>query len=1122
MDITSRRAGLTDEKRALLQKRLRGESGAFRQRETVTRCAGEGPEYPASFAQERMWFLTQFTPDSPMYNVPVAVLVDADVDIPTLERTLTEIVRRHEGLRTTFHMVDGELRQRVHEPFPVEVEVTDMRHRVGPDFAHDVDRLVAELGARVFDLAQLPLFRVTLIRVSDDDYALLISMQHIVIDGWAYPLVLRELWEFYGAYLHGKEPALPEPTLRYADFSAWQRKFLTGDTLRAQVDYWREKLADAPTLDLPTDFPRPPVFTHRGHFHRYRVRGETVERLRAICRQESVTLNMVLAAGFNALLNKYSGQDDLVVGTLMGNRSRAELEQIVGVFVNTAAIRADLSGDPSFREMVRASKRGVLEADTYQDLPFEKLVDMLGVQRDLSRHPVFQALFFHHVYVPGHRTSVPLGQAPVLLTRPIAPDHDASLIDTGVAKFDLMMATMERGDELAVVIEYCTDLFRPETIRRMGDHFARLLDRAGRDPDVRLSALSLLGEEERRQVVEEWNARSRRGFPFVSLPGRFERAAAAAPSSPAIRHRGRTVTYAELNALANRVARRLRAMGAGPESRVAVCLERTPEAAAAFLGVMKAGAAYVPLDPSYPPARLAAVLSDAAPAAVVTAADLSDRLPAGLPRLLVDAQAAEIGAEPPEDLGMEIDPSGLAYVLYTSGSTGTPKGVMVEHRGVSTLLAWLEELVPAAEREAVLGSTSFSFDVSVAELFGTLCAGGTLVLVENALEMLSLPSEERVTLGVMAPTAAAELLRQVALPPSLAALNLGGEALPGALADQLREAGVATVRNLYGPTEATVYATWSEPAEGDPRPPIGRPVADARSYVLDPALRPVPPGVPGELFLAGPGVARGYAGRPGMTAERFVPDPFAPEPGGRMYRTGDRARWRAEGELEFLGRLDGQIKLRGFRIELGDVESALAAHPGVAQAVAALREDVPGQERLVGYVVPAPGAEPAAAELRAWVRERLPEYMVPAAFVTLDAVPVGTTGKADRRALPAPDPEAPASVEYVAPRDEAEEALARIWAEVLRRERVGVHDNFFELGGDSIHSIQVVSRAASEAGLRLHPWQMFQHQTVAEQAAAAERITAGSVTAEEAAGDDFLGLDSDAMDSVLAQLGFDD
>ncbi|HEX6747475.1 MAG TPA: amino acid adenylation domain-containing protein [Longimicrobium sp.] len=1123
-DLLNRKAGLSDAKRALLEKRLRGQARSHRAREAVTRCAGEGPVFPLSFAQERMWFLAQMDPGSPMYSVPLAISIRADVDVPTLERALTSVVRRHETLRTVYRMVDGELRSIVLPPYPARVEVFDWRDRVAA--GEDVHALVAEEGARPIDISTGPLYRVTLLRVSEERYVMVTTVHHIATDGWSMPIINREIDYAYGRFVRGLELDLPEPELRYADYAVWQRRWLSGDTLQEQVDYWRNLLAGAPALELPTDRPRPAEQSHRGTFHRFNIPPDVTLPMRELCARETVTLNMVLMASFMALLHKLSGQDDIVVGTLLGNRSRAELEQILGYFVNTAALRMDVAGDPTFMDLVLRARTAVLEADAHQDLPFEKLVDELDLPRDLSRHPVFQVMFFHHVFVGVHRASAD-GMVTPLDPQPVYAENSVSLVDTGVSKFDMMLCTMEAGDGLMAMLEYNTDLWDAPSMQAFGARMLNLMRGAVARPHARLSELSILDEAERRAVLGDFNATDRE-LPYLPLARRFEQQAAATPGAPALTHEGTTLAYAELNARANRLARRLRALGAGPEVRVGVCLERTPELIAALLAVAKAGAAWVPLDPSYPPARIRALLADAGAPLVVTTSGRWEAIASdGLAPVLVDAHGDEISHEDSGDLGIGIDPASLAYVLFTSGSTGTPKGVEIPNGAVSNLLGWMREMVADEERAVVLGSTSTSFDVSVAEIFDTLCNGGRLVLVGNALDLVGLPGADEVRMGVMVPTAAAELLRAGALPPSLATLNLAGEALPDTLVDALYATGtVRTVRNIYGPTEATVYATAGVCAPGAPVT-IGRPVANTRTYVLDAALQPVPPGVFGELYLAGAQVARGYGGRPALTAERFVPDPFSGVPGARMYRTGDRVRWKevrecesakvrkwndagdasSRGEsalapshprtfaLEYHGRFDTQVKVRGHRIEPGEVEHALMHHPAVLEAAAAVRDG-----RLVAWTVAAPGAEAATgAELRAFLRERLPEYMVPAAFVAMDAFPTTTSGKMDRAALPEPAAEkapAAAASEGDAPANAVEEALARIWAQVLRRERVGVHENFFELGGDSILSIQVILRAAQE-GIRIVPRQIFAHATVAELAAVAG--TAPVVVAEQGA-----------------------
>ena len=1092
-DLLNRKAGLSDAKRALLEKRLKSQAPSSRKREVVTRIAGDGPEHPLSFAQERMWFLAQMDPGSPMYNVPVALSIRADVNVPVLERALTEVVRRHEALRTVYRMIGGELKSIVLPPYPARVETFDVRDRIRGD--EDVQRVVAEEGARPVDIATGPLYRMTLLRVSDERYVMVNTVHHIATDGWSMPIITNEADYFYGRFIRGLPADLPDPELRYADYAAWQRRWLSGETLQEQVDYWRNLLAGAPSLELPTDRPRAAQESHNGAIFRFVIPPEITLPMRELCARETVTLNMVLMAAFTALLGKYSGQTDLVIGTLLGNRSRAELEQILGYFVNTAALRFQVDDDPTFLDLVLRSRDAVLDADAHQDLPFEKLVDELKLPRDLSRHPVFQVMYFHHVFVGVHRASAE-GMMSGLDPRPVYAENAVSLVDTGVSKFDMMLCTMESGEGLMGMLEFSTDLWDAESIHHFSRRMLALMKDAVARPRARLSELSMLDDEDRRALASFNDTAA--DAPFEAVHRRFERQAAASPHAAAVSYEGQTLSYAELNARANRIARRLRALGAGAETAVGVCLERTPDLVASLLAVWKAGAAYVPLDPAYPPARIRSLLEDARAPLVVTTSEYAETIAAeGVRALRLDVDAAAIEAEDGGDLGIDVDPSTLAYVLFTSGSTGVPKGVEVEHGGVSNLLAWLADVVSPDERVAVLGSTSTSFDVSVAELWDTLCNGGRIVLARNALDLAGLPGGDEVRLGVMVPTAAAELLRLGALPSSLSTLNLAGEALPGSLVDALAATGtVRTIRNIYGPTEATVYATWTAVVpEQDPT--IGRPAPNTTCHVLDAAGRPVPPGVAGELYLGGAQVARGYLRRPGLTAERFVPDPFSSVAGARMYRTGDRVRWRANGELEYLGRFDTQVKVRGHRIELGEVEHTLLRHPAVHEAAAAVRDG-----RLVAWTVAAPGAEVATStELRAFVRERLPEFMVPAAVVAMPSLPVTNSGKVDRAALPDPAADAQADASAAAtlaaggePANEVEAALARIWAEVLRRERVGVHENFFEMGGDSILSIQVILRAA-QAGIRLLPRQMFAHATIAELAAVAD--TAPVVIAEQ-------------------------
>ncbi|HEU4452091.1 MAG TPA: amino acid adenylation domain-containing protein, partial [Longimicrobium sp.] len=951
-----------------------------------------------------------------------------------------------------------------------------------------------------FDLANGPLVRAALVRIAGGDAVLAFNVHHSVGDGWSWGIVLRDVSTAYEAVRRGESPDLPPADLQYADFAAWQREWLSGERLETQLDYWRRALEGAPALlELPTDRPRPSRPGHAGALHAFGLSAELTDRVRSLAAREGATPFMAMLAAFQALLARWAGQRDVVVGSPIAGRNHAEAEGIVGFFVNMLPLRADLSENPTFRELLAQVRRATLDAYAHQDLPFERTVEELRVERSMSHEPVFQVLFSLHNMPP---MELRLEGARVELLE----------VTKRAAKFDLTMELREEGGRVLGALEYDTELFDAATAERLAAHFAALLESVTADPDARPLDADLLAAHE-RETLARWS-RGDSIDPLAPLPIAFAAQAAKTPDAVAVRFRGAATTYAELDQRANRIARRLVALGAGAERKVGVLLDRTPDAIATLLGVMKAGAAYVPLDPAHPVGRIADIVAGAEPVAVVTTSDLADRLPSGIATLVLDRQGAEIDAESGDDLSIEIDPSSLAYVLFTSGSTGTPKGVMIEHRGVSTLLAAMDAAMPAEERASVLASTSFSFDVSVAEVFTTLCFGGTIVLVDNALELARVPADDEVRLGVMVPTAAAELLRTNALPPSLTALNLGGEALSAALVDALYATGtVRAVRNLYGPTEATVYAAWTTVRPGDPRPPIGRPTAGTRAYVLDEALRPAPVGVPGELHLGGAGVARGYAGRPAMTAERFVPDPFAETPGARMYRTGDRVRWKESAEvrecgsapdmaeaerthalthsrtgvLEYLGRLDTQVKLRGFRIELGEVESALLRHPAVGDAVAVVRDDAARGPRLVAYVVPRSMDEaPDAADLRSALRERLPDYMVPAAFVAMETLPQTTSGKVDRRALPEPADERGA--DFVAPATDTEIALAELWREALGVERVGADDSFFALGGHSLLAARLMTAAGARFGVELPLRALFEAPRLADLAARIDNL----------------------------------
>ncbi|HEV7590472.1 MAG TPA: amino acid adenylation domain-containing protein, partial [Longimicrobium sp.] len=1098
-DLSDRKSSLSEAKRALLAKRLKSEAHSAHVHETVTRCAGDGPAFPLSFAQERMWFVSQLDPDAAVYNIPVGMLIRADVHIPTLERAAAEVMRRHESLRTAYRAQDGQVVQVVEAEVRSPVEVIDVRDRIGPDFGAGVRRLVAEDGIRPFDLTQPPLMRISLLRVSDERYAQIVNVHHIATDGWSMPLICREIDELYSAYQAGLPSPYPEdPALRYVDYAVWQRRTLVGESLDKQVRFWRDHLAGAEQRELPTDRPRPPHPSYRGRTHRFNVPASVTAPLRELCARETVTLNMVLMAGFAAVLRRWAG-GDLVIGSLFGNRSRAELEQVCGYFVNTLPLRLDLSDDPPFIEAVRRARSIVLDADAYQDLPFEKLVELLGTERDPSRNPLFQVMYFHHVFVHTHHAGAG-GMTGSLDPQPIYAENAVSLVDTGTAMFDLDLATLESGEGLMAVMNYATDLFDDATAERVGRHFVALLESAGRAPGARVSDLVSLPEDERR-LVREWSGAGGAELPAEPLHRGFERQAALRPDAPAVVSATGSLPYAELDARASSVARALRAAGAGPERTVAVLLDPSADAVVALLGVLKSGAAYLPLDPSYPAERMRWLLDDARPVAIVTDAHRATLLPADAPQT-VRIDGLDLGAAEP---GAEVNTAAAAYVLYTSGSTGKPKGVVVPHGAASAHLAAAAEFYAMTVDDRMLAFAALTFDPSIEQLLGPLLAGASLVTrgpeLWSTAELAQRVREMGITI-VDLPTAYwTELTMD---PAPLAAVKgaarlvvVGGEAM---LPDPARRwdgaPGAARLLNGYGPTEGVVTSTafelpagWDDGGRG--RVPIGRALGGRTVHVLDDRLHPTGISVPGELCLGGEALARGYLGRPGETAARFVPDPFAEIPGARLYRTGDRVRWLSDGTLEFLGRADEQVKVRGFRVEPGEVEAALAAHPAVRIAAAGAREEG-GHRRLIAWVE-AEGVD--GAELRAYLAGRLPEHLVPAAVVVLPALPLTATGKVDRQALPAPELAALAGPEAgVMPRNRVEEVLARIWGELLGHAQIGVNDDFFEIGGDSIISIRVIARAAQE-GVRITPRQVFERHTIAELAEVAG--TAAAVEAEQ-------------------------
>ncbi|HEX2091511.1 MAG TPA: amino acid adenylation domain-containing protein [Longimicrobiaceae bacterium] len=1042
------------------------------------------PPPPLSFAQERLWFLDRLQPGSVAYHSPVVLRLYGALDERALERALGEIVRRHEALRTTFEE-RGEAPVQVIAPFggftlPVEMVAGMDRGECEAEARRRADQYVRA----PFDLTAGPLFRAALLRLGPEEHLLVLVLHHIVTDGWSTDVLFRELSALYGAYREGRESPLAELGVQYADYAAWQREQLRGELPARQLAYWRERLAGAPELlELPTDYPRPAARTDHGAGVAVSLPGELLEALRALGRGEGATLYMVLLGAVELLLARYAGSDDVVVGGAVAGRTRREVEGLIGFFANTLVLRTDLGGDPSFREVLRRVREVTLGAYEHQDLPFERLVAELQPERSLSLSPLFQVMFTLRER-PGSRAELTGLRVEEVAVEPAA------------AKFDLSLAFGVDDRDFRAEAVFSTDLFEHGTVVRMLAHLEHVLEQVARDAEVHASELELLGGAERRQVVEGWSRTAAEHPEEACVHHLFEAQVERTPDAVALVHRGERLTYARLNERANRLAHHLRRRGVGPDARVAICVERSPEMVVGLLAILKAGGAYVPLDPAYPPERLHSMLEDSTPAAVLTQPSLA-HLFEGTGASLVDIAtgAAAWAGQPetdPERAGLT--PEHLCYVIYTSGSTGQPKGTEVPHRAIPGFFRGAD-YVCFDEHQVLLQHSSTSWDALTLELWPALLSGGTCVLYPGQTSEPATLGEQVRAHGVSTLWLSSAYFNSIVdtAPQILEGVRqvmVGGEALSVL---QVRRAlelyPQMRLVNGYGPSECTVFTTcWPVPAEFEGEEvPIGRPIGDRRVYVLDRWMNPVPAGVRGELYVGGPAVARGYLNRPALTAERFVPDPFSGRAGARLYRSGDRVRWRADGVLEFVGRVDFQVKVRGFRVEPGEIEAQLTAHPHVREAVVIAREDTPGGARLVGYVCPEGGTSLTASELRGWLGERLPEYMVPSAIVLLDALPLTAHGKVDRRALPAPE-HASAREPRGAPGTPAEEVLAEVWAELLRVERVGTRESFFHLGGHSLLAMRLVSRVREVFGVELPLRALFEAPTVAGMAERVERL----------------------------------
>ena len=1046
---------------------------------------------PLSFAQLRLWFLYRLEPESPAYNLAAAVHLSGPLHERALHRSLQQIVHRHEALRTTFAEVDGRPVQVIHAAATVVLPVHDLQGLTGAEQQSAIQERASEEARQPFDLVHGPLLRVRLLKLGPAEHVFVVVMHHIVSDGWSIGIFIRELAELYEAFSKGDPCPLPPLPIQYVDFAHWQRDHLQGEKLAEHLAYWRAQLDGAPAiLELPADHPRAAVQTFRGAVEAFSLPRRLAARLNALSRREGCTLFMTLLAAFKVLLYRYTSQEDLVVGTPIANRNRVEIESLIGLFVNTLVLRSTLSGNPSFRELLQRVRETALDAFAHQDLPFEKLMEELHPVRNLSHTPLFQVMFAME-NAPEESLELAGLKATILE------------LDSGAAKFDLTLSVHETPQGLTGSFEYNNDLFDAATIRRMIGHFGVLLDAIVADPDQPVSTVPLLTPAEEQQLLIEFNDTAQEVSPDERIDRRFEAQVERTPNAIAAVCGQQRLTFAELNDRANRLARYLRRRGIGPNVLVGVCAERSLEMLTGILAVLKAGGAYVPMDPGYPKERLAFMLRDTGARMLLTQEKLRSRLP------VQDTEVICLDEPLPEWTGYddlaEGKPDGvaaldtLAYVIYTSGSTGRPKGILISHSGLANYLAWCTSAYAVRAGEGAPVHSSISFDLTITALFPPLLAGRPVELLPEGpgIESLSVALERRRDFSLIKITPLhLEMLRHEILPQQAAGLTrafvIGGENLLAADLAFWQEAAPETALvNEYGPTETVVGCCIYQQRSDGRRTgsvPIGRPIANTQLYVLDRNLQPAPIGVPGELFVGGMGLAWGYLNRPDLTAEKFIPNPFAKTPGSRLYRTGDLVRHLSDGNLEYLGRVDNQVKIRGYRIELGEIEAVLREHRAVSEAVATARQDASGNRRLVAYVVPRASQAPSPDELQQELKERLPDYMLPAAVVVLDALPLSSNGKVDYSRLPDPDIARPEREgELVAPRSPAEALLERIWADVLHLDRVGVHDNFFELGGDSILCIQVVAKSV-QAGLHITPKQLFQRQTIAElaQAAAAD------------------------------------
>jgi amino acid adenylation domain-containing protein len=1060
------------------QSSLSREFGALDQ---TLPCEEEVYLFPLSLGQERLWFMDHVMPGTALFNLNQAHRFSISLLPELLERSLNEVIRRHEMLRTTFRTINGEPMQVVAKAQRVRLPVIDLSTFPEPEREVEAQRLATEEARQPFDLARGPLLRTKLLRLATDKWIFLVTMHHIISDGWSMVVFWRELRAIWLAFASREVSPLPELSIQYGDFAAWQRRWLAGPVLQRQLSYWRKQLTGVHALELPHDRRRPESQTHSGALYHFGMSGSIVSSLRVISQKAGVTLFMSLLAVFQVVLYRYTGETDVTVGTYIAGRNRTEFEQLIGFFLNSIAMRLDLSGNPPFMDLLARVKDMTLDAYAHQDVPFAKLVEDLRPQRDLGRSPFFQVIF-QMLNLPPMAKGVNAAET---------ADPSQMPVERGTAIFDLTCTLWESGPGMKGHIEYNTDLFNLETIERFVDHFRTLLGGIAVNPCGRISALPLITKQERQRALCSWNNQTEYQE-SRTLTELFELQAAASPEAIAVIEGNERINFRELNGRANRLARELCAHGVASEVIASVLLERSQDVVVALLAIMKAGGAFLMVDPSYPDQRVTHMLRDARPQVVITKSEHKSKLHEYRGDIVyLDAQSSNVADQSDANLDISISPDSLAYVIYTSGSTGEPKGAAVEYKQVLNRLAWMWRIYPFDARDTCCQKTALNFVDSIWEILGPILQGTALVIVpDSALkdvhQLVGILGTQSVTRIWLVPSLLRALLENVSdLASRLPALRFWvttGETLSNDLLRLFRQKMPnAVLYNLYGTSEIW-DATWFETRNLDEDAvyvPIGFPIDNVQCYVLDADLEILPPGVIGELYVGGTGVARGYWNRPAHTASRFVPDPFSGKWGARLYRTGDLARWRADGSIEFVGRIDHQIKVRGFRVEPRELESFLEQHAGVAQAVV-LTENVGHENRLHAYVVARPDYSVDIAELRAFIKERVPEALVPSSFRLIESLPLLPNGKLDRVALgkysqPGTGMTEPA---LVPPENSAEEAIASIWRSVLNIEQVSVYDNFFDLGGHSLSMVKVHTKLTEGFAANISMVELFRYPTI--------------------------------------------